>query len=318
MKALVEETVLPSTRPKVRSDFWRYVNRYKFYYLMLLPGIVLIAIFRIAPFYGITVAFKDYNIFKGINGSPWVGLDWFKVLFHHPDFFRILKNSLTINLLELIFVFPAPIVLALLLNELRMEWFKRVTQSIVYIPHFFSWVIVGGFIIRLLSPSTGPIRIVFEWLGVEPFMLLLQQSWFYPILVSGEIWKSAGWGTILYMAAITGIEQEQYEAAIMDGASRLRRMLHITLPGMAFVIVLNLVLQMGHMLDVGFEKIFILSNPSVQQISEVFSTYNYNVGIVQQRYSFSVALGLFQSVIGFGLVILANRIAKWLRNEAVF
>jgi len=287
-------------------------------YMMLMPGLILILIFNIVPFYGIIVAFKDYNIFRGINDSPWVGFQWFEMLFQSPDFFRILRNTLTINILSLIFGFPAPIILALLLNELRSKKLLRFTQTIVYIPHFFSWVVVGGMVIQFLSPSTGLVRYIFEWFGAEPQMLLLNPNWFYTILISSGIWKEIGWGTILYLAAIVAIDPQLYEAAKIDGASRIRRIWHISLPGLQFVIVLNLVLTMGGMIDVGFDRIFILATDAVLSVSEVFSTFNYRVGLLQERYSFSVALGLFESTIGFVLVYAANAIAKRIRGEGIF
>jgi putative aldouronate transport system permease protein len=296
----------------------RHFKRYYPYYLMITPGLFLMFLFKVVPLYGITVAFKDYNIFRSIGDSPWVGFMWFKMLFKSPDFVLVLRNSLTISLLELIFVMPAPMLLALLLNELRSKWFKRFTQSIVYIPHFLSWVIVGGLVIRMLSPQTGVVRYIFEWFNIQPTMLLLQEKWFYPILISGELWKSIGWGTILYLAAMAGIDEEQYEAATIDGANRFHRMIYITLPGLVFVMLLNLIMTMGSILDVGFEKVFILMSSPVMRVADVFSTFNYRVGLEQQRFSFSVALGLFQSVVGFTLVLGCNSLVKKIRKDSIF
>lgn len=287
-------------------------------YYILLIGLIPFITFRLLPFYGVQIAFQDYNIFKGFTDVQWVGFKWFKILFKNPDFFKILRNSLSINLLELIFVFPSSIILALLLNELRNEKFKKLVQSVAYLPHFLSWVIIGGFIIQMLSPTSGPIRLVFEALGMKPTMLLLQEKYFYTIIITGEIWKAMGWGTILYLAALAGIDAEQYEAAWVDGANRWQRLWNITLPGIKFIVVLQLILQMGSMINVGFEKMFVLSTPSTMGVADVFSTFNYRVGIGQQRYSFSAALSLFESVINFTLVCLANFIAKKAGEEGLF
>ncbi len=303
---------------KNSSSFSKYFRRNYDYYLLLLPGALLLILFRFVPLYGIITAFKDFSIFKGLDASPWVGFKWFKVLFSSPDFLQILKNSISISVLELVFVFPAPIILAILLNELQHDRFKKVVQTVSYLPHFLSWVIVGGFIIQFLQPYTGPVRHIFNLLGLQPKMLLLDKNWFYPILFIGEIWKGIGWGTILYLAALAGIDVEQYEAAHVDGATRWQRIWHVTLPGLAFVIVLQFVLASGRILEVGFEKIWVLSNDNIREVADVFSTYNFRVGIGQQRYSISTAISLFESVIGFIFVTSTNWLSKKLGQEAPF
>lgn len=305
-------------KEKSASKLGLYLKRNIDYYLLLIPGAILIILFRFVPFYGITAAFKDYNIYKGLSASPWVGLKWVKFVLNSPDFFNILKNSVTISVLELIFVFPMPIILAILLNELQNDKFKKLVQSVSYLPHFLSWVIVGGFIIQFLQPFTGPARYIFQALGVEPKLLLMDSQWFYPILLFGEIWKEIGWGTILYLAALSGIDAEQYEAATVDGASRFQRMWHITLPGLAFIIVLQFILATGNIINVGFEKIYVLSTDTTRDVSDVFSTYNFRVGIGLQRFHIATVISLFESVVGFILVFTSNKIAKLLGQDGAF
>lgn len=317
----VEANIAKSkTNIKLKSgdNLIKYLKNYYEYYLLLIPGIIIIILFRFVPLYGITAAFKDYNIYKGLAESPWVGFQWFKFMFNSPDFFTILRNSITISVLELIFVFPAPIILAILLNEMRNARFKKIVQSVSYLPHFLSWVIVGGFILQFLQPYSGGINYVFRALGIKPFMLIMDKSWFYPILLTGEIWKEVGWGTILYLAAISGIDPEQYEAALVDGASRWQRIRHITLPGLSFIIVLQFVLQTGHILNIGVDKIFVLGQETTRSVSDVFSTYNYRVGIGQQRFALGTAISLFESVVGFIFVFMSNRISKKLGQDGAF
>ena len=300
------------------SSFVKYFKRNYDYYLLLLPGAVLLLLFRFCPLYGITTAFKDFNILKGLNASPWVGLKWFKQLFSSPDFFSILRNSVTISVLELIFVFPAPIILAVLLNELKNERFKKIVQSVSYLPHFLSWVIVGGFIIQFLQPYTGPVSYIFAALGIEPRMLLLNKNWFYPILLAGDIWKGVGWGTILYLAALAGIDVEQYEAAFVDGASRGQRIWHITLPGILPVIILMLILRVGNILHAGFEQIFAMYNPAVYDVADIIDTYVYRKGLGQMDFSLGTALGLFNSVVAFVLITTSNYISRRFSGKGIW
>jgi putative aldouronate transport system permease protein len=237
-------------------------------------------------------------------------MKYFNYLFSSSDFYTVLKNTVIINMYNLIFGFPAPIILALLLNEFKNMFFKRTIQTVIYFPHFLSWVVFGGIIIQFLSPNEGFVNQIIKYFGGDPIFFLTQSQYFRGILVVTNILKEAGWGTIIYLAALAGVEQEQYEAATVDGANRWQKLIHITLPGIANVIIIMLILKVGYLLDVGFEQIFIMYNPAVYDVSDVLSTYIYRVGIQDLRFSLTTALGLFQAVIGFILVYGVNTIAK--------
>lgn len=303
---------------KRKSDAYRvYLKSMGPYYLMLLPGVILIIMFRFWPLYGLTAAFKDYNLTKNLAECEWVGFKWFKLLFESRDFLNILRNTLVINILELLFVFGGSIVLAVLINEISNTRYKKIVQTISYIPHFLSWVVVGGLVIQLLT-STGIIsRIVALVTHTTPTNLLLKEDYFWLIVSLGEMWKSVGWGTILFLAAMSGINQELYEAAKIDGASRIQRILHITLPGIKYIIVLQMLMRIGNMMNVGFEKVFVLQNDMILDTAEVFSTYNYKAGIIQWRTSYSTALSVFESLVNFALVFIFDRIAKLLGEEGL-
>lgn len=289
-------------------------------YCMLLPGIAYYLVFRYGPMWGVMIAFKDYNLYKGFAESPWVGLDVYRTLFSLPNFSRIVGNTLRLNLLNLLFGFPAPIILALMMNELRARRFLRVTQSILYLPHFFSWVILGAIIVDIMSPNYGVINNTLLRLGIlqQPVYFMGIPSWWIVVYILSSIWKNAGWGAIIYMAAISGIDQEQYEAAHIDGAGRMRRVWHVTLPAIRGTIATMLILRMGDLLSIGFEQPFILGNALVYSVSEVISTYVYKTGVQGAKYSLTTALGLFQSIVGLIMVYLANLIIKRLGEEGIF
>jgi len=288
----------------------RNVVKYRYLYLLLLPGLVWYFIYKYLPMYGLIIAFKDYSFSKGIWHSPWAGFKHFEFLFSYPDFYRIVKNTLIINVYELVFSFPAPIILALLLNELKNMVFKRSIQTIVYFPHFLSWVVFGGIVIQLLSPNDGLINQLRELLGLEPVHYMVKSEYFRPIVIASLILKETGWGAIIYLAALAAIDPEQYEAATIDGANRWQKLRYVTLPGIRNTIVLLLILKIGNMLDYGFEQIYVLYNPSVYDVGDVLSTYIYRVGLQGAKFSLTAAIGLFQSAIGFLLIWSANRIAK--------
>ena len=274
-------------------------------YVFIIPALAYFIVFHYIPMYGAQIAFKNYSAVKGIWGSPWAGFKWFDILFQSPDFWVALRNTTIISLLKLVFNFPAPIILALLLNEVYRSVFKRVVQTIVYFPHFISWVILGGIMISLFSKNSG--LLAFLGLEVSP---LMDPSKFRGLLVFSEMWKEIGWGTIIYLAAISGINPDLYDAGKMDGANRFRLVRHITLPSISGTIVTLLILKTGHILSVGFDQIFILYNPLVYEVSDVLETYVYRVGITMGRYSFATAAGLFQSLVGLILILIANRLAK--------
>ncbi len=301
-------------KKRTSALYWKNMSPY---YMMLIPGMILIIIFRFCPLYGMLVAFKDYDMFKGFAESPWVGFKWFKILFESRDFYNILRNTLVISFLDLIFVFFGSILFAILINEIQSKKYKRVVQTISYLPHFLSWVVVGGLVIQLLSSDSFIVRTVANMLNVAPQNILLNQKYFFPIIVAGEMWKSIGWGTILFLAAMSGISPELYEAARVDGAGKFQQIWNITLPGIKFIMVIQLLMRIGGIMNVGFEKVFVLQNSMILDVAEVFSTYNYKVGIGQWNMSFSSALSFFESLTNFILVFIFDRVAKMLGEEGL-
>ncbi|MCZ8511716.1 ABC transporter permease subunit [Paenibacillus filicis] len=301
-RARPEMAVLPKTRTNRRINLW---NRYKYCYLLLLPGIVYFLLFHYVPMLGMLIAFKDYKITKGILGSEWAGFKWFELLFAAEDFWLALKNTILISFYKLIFGFPVPIVLALLLNEVLKPSMKRIIQTIVYFPHFVSWVILGGIMFTLFSSSTGLLSLF--GLHTSP---LTQPETFRSVLVASDIWKEAGWGTVIYMAAISGINPELYEAARMDGANRFDAMRYVTIPSIRTTIYILLILKTGHILNAGFDQVFVLYNALVYQVADILDTYVYRVGISVGRFSLAAAAGLFKSVVGLMLVLATNWIIR--------
>nr|WP_051254992.1 ABC transporter permease subunit [Pontibacillus marinus] len=285
---------------------------------MLIPGILYFIIFKYIPLGGIVIAFQDYNVFNGVFDSPWVGFKHFKNLFEYPEFYQVLNNTILISLYQLILGFPAPIILALLLNEVRKMMFKRTIQTVLYLPHFLSWVIVGGLVISFLSPSTGLVNEVIKYFGGAPIFFVQEPEYFRGIIVSSAIWKEVGWGTIIYLAAIAGINPELYEAAEVDGAGKLRQAISITIPSILPTIMVLLLLKIGNILDLGFEQIYMLLNPLVRDTGEVFDTYIYRVGLLGGQYSYTTAIGLFKSVVGFILLVGANKLSKKITGNSVY
>jgi putative aldouronate transport system permease protein len=296
----------------------RYLSRHKYLYLLLLPGIAYFIVFQYVPMYGVIIAFKDFSFMKGILGSEWVGFDNFRYMFGLDDFYRVFWNSLYLSLLKLVFVFPVPVILALLLNEIRRMAFKRVTQTVIYLPHFISWVVIAGIMVNFLSPSWGVVNLVLKNLGFEPVFFLASTHYFRPIIVLSSIWKDAGWDTIIYLAAIASVNTELYEAALMDGANRFRRIWHVTLPGIRSTIVILLVLRIGQILNNGFEQIYIFQNSNNKTVSEVFETYTYSVGLLSGRFSFATTVGLFNSLIGMILLYLAHLFSKKIGEDGIW
>jgi len=292
------------------KSLWEYIFINKWLYIMLIPGMTLLLIFKYIPMYGIVIAFKDFNIVKGIWQSPWVGLQNFIYLFKSQDFYIILRNSILISLYRLLWGFPAPIILALLLNEVRHVRYKKTIQTILYLPHFISWVVIVGIVYNFLSPSTGIVNHIIKMFGKEPIAFLQKEEYFRSILVITDIWKEAGWGTIIYLAAITGIDESLYEAAIIDGATRLQRVRYITIPGIMSTIVVLLILRSGSILRNGFEQIFLMYSPLVYDVADVFETYTYRVGLQEGRFSYATAVGMFQSIVGLILIWMTNAFAK--------
>lgn len=294
---------------KKKSGFM-YLKQNYWLYIFLSFGMLFLLIFKYIPMGGIVIAFQDFNVTKGIMGSEWVGMDNFNYLFHSTDFYRVFRNSLLISVYRMVWGFPVPIILALLLNEMRSQGYRRTMQTILYLPHFISWVVVIGMVYNILSPSTGILNYFISALGGEPIQFLTNPRYFRSILVITDIWKGAGWGTIVFMAAISGIDAALYEAAIIDGASRLQRILYITIPCIAGTIVVMLIMRMGSILNNGFEQVYLMSNALVNEVADIFETYTYQVGLREGRFSFASAVGLFQSVVGCILLFSTNFISK--------
>ncbi|WP_439649672.1 ABC transporter permease [Gracilibacillus salinarum] len=294
------------------------IARDKYLYLLALPGIIYFLLFKYVPMWGITIAFKDFSPFLGYQESPWVGWEHFIRLFSGNDFLLLLRNTLAISFLNLLFFFPLPIILSILLNEVRNQFYKKTVQSIVYLPHFLSWVIIASLTFMLLSKSEGVVNQLFVFFGLEKFDFLTNSDIFWFLLTGQSIWKEAGWGTIIFLAAIAGVNTELYEAAKIDGANRFRQIWHVTLPAIRNVIIILLILRLGDVMEVGFEQVFLMYNGAVSQVAEVFDTYVYRVGIQQGQFSYSTAVGLFKSLVGLILVVVANKMAKRFGDEGIY
>ncbi len=297
-----------------------FFYKYKFLHFLVLPGIVYYIIFHYLPMFGLVISFKDYTGMGGIRGifeSEWIGLRNFEYLFGGYYFWRLLRNTLLISLYRLIWGFPAPIILALLMNELRNQKFKRITQTITYIPHFVSWVVVSGLVVMFLS-SDGPVNAFLGIFGIENQSFLTNNNVFRSILVTSGIWKETGWGTILYLAALSSIPMEQYESAYIEGATRWQRMRYITIPNIMFVVTTLLILRLGSIINENFDQIFNLYNEAVYDVADVFETYVFRRGIEQRSYSYATATGLFKSVANFILVMAANKGIKLLGREGIW
>ena len=319
----LESTFRPDVRgPRVFPErARRFLWKYRFFHVLVLPGILYFVLFHYIPIYGLVIAFKDYNGMGGVMGvvtAPWVGLKHFANLFSSHYFWRLLTNTLLISTYRLIWGFPAPIILALLLNEVTSSGFKRTVQTITYLPHFISWVVIAGLAIMLLSPTMGPIGALMSGLGMKPITFLADTRYFRSVLVVSSIWRGIGWGSIVYLAAISNVPQEQYESAYIDGASRFQRAVHITIPSIAYIIVIFLVLRMGEIINENFQQIFNLYNPAVYEVADVFETFIYRRGILQADFSYTTAVGFFQSFTSLLLVYTANRIVKWLGSEGLW
>ncbi|KUR61606.1 protein lplB [Bacillus safensis] len=290
----------------------------KFLYLMILPGLIYFLVFKYVPMWGLIIAFQDYQPFLGILGSEWVGFKHFIRLFTEPTFFILLKNTLILFAMNVVIFFPIPILLALLLNEVRLALFKKFVQTMIYIPHFMSWVIVVSLSFVLLTVDGGLINELIAFFGGEKINFLLSKEWFRPMYILQVIWREAGWSTIIYLAAITAVDPQLYEAAKMDGAGRLRQMWHITLPAIKSVIVVLLILKIGDTLELGFEHVYLLLNATNREVAEIFDTYVYTAGLKQGQFSYSTAVGLFKAAVGLILVMLANRLAKKFGEEGIY
>ncbi|MGJ8610316.1 MAG: ABC transporter permease [Octadecabacter sp.] len=279
-------------------------------YVLLLPTIIWLLVFLYKPMYGLQIAFKDYSIFKGVAASPWIGLEHFQTLFGNDGFMRALKNTVIISFYSMLFGFPAPIILALMFNEILRKKFKTTAQTIVYLPHFISSVIIAGIVITAFSPSAGIVNTMLGWFGIDSIYFLTKPEWFRPIFVGTTIWQEAGFQSIVYLAAIAGVSPTLYESAVVDGASRWQMMWKITIPSILPTIIIMLIIRIGNMLEVSFEMIILLYQPSTYATADVVNTYIYRQGLQNGQYDFAAAAGLFNAVVAFVLVIGANTIAK--------
>jgi putative aldouronate transport system permease protein len=280
---------------------------------MIFPALVFILVFNYFPMYGVLMAFQDYSLFKGFFGSPWAGFKHFEMFFNSPDFFRVIKNTIVISLLKLVINFPAPILLALMLNEVRNMAFKKVIQTISYLPHFLSWVIVSGFTISILSVDNGSLNILLQSLGLidKPINFLSLPQYFWGIIVTTNLWKEIGFATIVYLAAIAGVNPSLYEAASIDGASKFKQIFLITLPSITPVIIIFLILNIGSLLNAGFDDLLLLGkSPMLRDVAEVIDTYAYRIGIINNRFSYAAAVGLFKAIISVGLLTMANYLSR--------
>jgi putative aldouronate transport system permease protein len=301
---------------RIKRTGFRMDSRYQLYLMLIVP-LLLILIFSYAPMAFLVMAFQDYNIFGGIFNSPWVGLEIFQGIFNMPSFWEAFRNTFVLNILNLIVGFPAPLILALMLNELRFKRMKRVFQSILYLPHFLSWAIIGAISLQLLLDGTGIINIIIRNLGF-PTMPFLSEKWHWLATYLGiSVWQNAGWGTIIFLSALTGISPELYEAAEVDGAGRFKKIWSISLPGIKPTIVVLLILQLGRLAMIGFEQPFILGNDMVRDMSSVISVFVYQIGIQTGQYNVATAIGLFQSLIGLVLLLIANAVSRRIGERGI-
>ena len=320
MKTLDAAKTMPAaSRPrKLKGSGLSYLKGNWILYAMLAMPLLYFFVFRYLPMIGILVAFKDYNVFSGIVASPWSGLKSFREIFAMQEFPRAVRNTFVLNALDLVVGFPAPIILAIMLNELRFRKLKRVSQTLLYLPHFLSWVIIGGLFLQLFSAEYGLVNNLIVKMGGQPIHFLTEKlNWIVTYTILG-VWQGVGWNTIIYLASISGVSAELYEAAVVDGAGRFRKIWHITLPGIKPTIIILLILNIGRIVTIGFDRPFILGNNLIIEVSDVISTFVYRVGIQSFRYSIATAVGLFQSVIGMVFLLAANAIANRVGEQGIW
>lgn len=289
---------------------WKHIKRDRQLLILFIPCIAFYLLFRYGPLYGLIIAFKDYSVFQGIIGSEWVGLKHFVKFFSSNDFFLLFKNTLLLGLFTLIFGFPVPIILAVLINEVRTRWFKKSVQTLTYLPSFLSVVIISSMIIDFLSPSQGLVNKIIMLFGFESKYFLVDSSWFRPIYVLSEIWTNTGYEAIIYLAAIAGVNPTLYEAARIDGANRFHMMRHITIPGILPAILIMFILKTGSMIRIGYEKVLLLYNSMTYDVADVFSTFVYRKGLLESNYSYGAAVGMFEAVIAMTMLLLAHFVSK--------
>ncbi|GGD64293.1 ABC transporter permease [Paenibacillus nasutitermitis] len=301
-----------------RNSAWVYVRRHRYLYLMLLPAVVYYALFHYLPLYGATIAFKDFSITKGILGSPWVGFKHFQYLFGLDKFWEVVMNTIIISFLRLCVGFPFPLLVALLMNEIRLALFKKSVQTIIYLPHFISWVILGGLMYNFLSIDGGVVNNLIKSMGSDAVGFMSDEKYFRATMVFSMVWKEFGWNSIIFMAALAGVNPHLYEAAVIDGASRWDRIWRITIPCIRSTIVILLILRLGNMMEAGFEQIFVLYHPGVYSVADIIDTYVYRIGLAEGRFSLAAAIGLFKSLINFVLLMIANKLSRMMGEQGVY
>lgn len=298
---------------------WKKIWKHRLFYLFMLPGIVWFFLFSYVPLFGIQVAFRDFNFMGGFTGSPWAGMKYFQQFFDFYQSAAIIRNTVIISLMKLLIGFPMPIVLAVLLNEIRNRKFKKTLQTLSYLPYFVSWIVVITLMQRLLTPYGGPVNeLLVALFNIEPIQFLNNSTWFYQLVVGSDIWKNIGWSSIIYMAAIAGIDQQLYEAAKIDGAGRFRQMWHVTLPGIRNIAVILFILATGSLMSAGYEQLLLLNGPATTAIGSVLDVHVINSGIQEGRLSYAAAVGLFQSLIALILIVTVNRIARKFSDVSLF
>lgn len=313
-----DTSLLKLDRQGVRRSRFGGLRKHMLLYLMILPGFLYFVVFKYFPMGGLVIAFQDYQPYQGILGSPWVGFKHFVRLFTEPTFFMLLRNTLVLFAMDILFFFPLPIIVALMLNEVRHRFFKGAIQTIIYIPHFMSWVIIVSISYVFMTVDGGVLNEFLASMGLPKISFLTSSEWVRTVYIGQIIWKELGWSTIIYLAAITVVDTQLYEAADMDGAGRLRKTWHITLPAIRPVIITLLILKIGSTLDLGFEHMYLLLNSLNRDVAEIFDTYIYTAGLKNGQLSYSTTVGLFKGVVGLVLVMLANRLAKKMGEDGVY
>ena len=316
-------TAIPAKAPKptlvqrlqrLAKQYWKC----RYLMMLLIPSVIMLIIFKYVPMYGVTIAFKNFKLRQGILGSPWVGFDVFEKVFSMPVFWTAFKNTAILGVMNLVVGFPLPIILALLLNEIHNEHYKKILQTISYLPHFVSWITLSGLFIQLLSPSTGPVASLFRLFGAEPYYFMGEVKTFRWVLVATGAWKGVGWGSIVYLAALAGVDQEMYEAALIDGANRFQRVWYITLPSILPTVTIMLILRAGSILADNFDQIYNMSNSAMYEVANVLGVYTYELGLKNMRYAESTAVSLFLNVISLALVLLTNFVSTKVNDYGIW
>lgn len=314
MKKGNQNSTAASTMTVPKESLGKQMKKHWEFYLLLLPGIIITIIYKYIPIYGVQIAFRDYNAVDGFFGSAWVGLKWFERFFNNYNSIRMIKNTVLLSLYSILWTFPIPIILALLINQVKLRKFQRVAQTVLYAPHFISVMILCGMLKIFLSPYGGLISIIMQKFGAEQVNLIDSASAFRTIYIASSIWQDAGWGTIIYIATLSSVDASLHEAAKVDGANALQRIIHIDVPELIPVIVIQLIMSFGNLMNVGFEKAYLLQTNLNKETSEIIATYVYEQGMLKAMYSFSTAVSLFNTVVNIALLVLVNKICNKLSD----